>query len=90
MLAVEMGGDLKDGVSVVYGLSFDKESEDRVVAAVIRGIIKSLHTNHEYRNVGEIASYTPSHGSPHVRAVVGSVAGSVHSHGSSMTFDPLI
>ena len=70
---------------MVSGSSIDKESEDQIVSAVIRGVIESSRTNHEERNVGEVASYIPSHGS-RVGTVVGSVAGSARSHSSSVTF----
>jgi hypothetical protein len=83
--SVEKNVGSKDGVSVVSGSSLDKESEDRIVAAVIRGVIESSRTNHEDRNIGEVASHTPSHGS-RVGAMVGSVAGSIRSRGSSVTF----
>jgi hypothetical protein len=86
--AIETGGS-KDGASVVTGSSIDKDSEDRIVAAVIRGVIESSRTNQEDRNVGEVASHTPSHGS-RVGAVVGSVAGSARSRGSSVTFGPSV
>jgi hypothetical protein len=86
--AVGSGGS-KDGVSVVTGSSIDKESEDRIVAAVIRGVMESSRTNQEERNVGEVASHTPSHGS-RVGSVVGNVAGSVRSRASSVTFGPSV
>jgi hypothetical protein len=73
----------------VTGSSIDKDSEDRIVAAVIRGVIESSRTNQEDRNVGEVVSHTLLHGS-HVGAVVGSVTGSVRSHGSSVTFGPSV
>jgi hypothetical protein len=72
------------GASVVTN-SIDKESEDRIVAAVIRGVIASSVTNQD-RNIGEVA-IRPAHGS-RVGSVVGSVAGSVRSRTSSVTFDP--
>ena len=80
-------GGSKDGISVVTGSSIDKDSEDRIVAAVIRGVMESSRTNQEERNVGEVTSHTPSHGS-RVGASVGSVTGSVRSRGSSVTFGP--
>lgn len=73
-----------DGASVVTN-SIDKESEDRILAAVIRGVMESLVTNQE-RGVGQVAS-RPTHGS-RVGTVIGSVAGSIHSRGSSVTSNP--
>lgn len=74
------------GSSVITN-SIDKDSEDRIVAAVLRGVIESSRSN-QGRSVGEISSQ-PSHGS-RVGSVVGSVAGSVRSRGSSVTFDPSV
>lgn len=81
---IQTGGGLKDGASVVTN-SIDKDSEDRIVAAVIRGVIESSRTNQEDRNVGEVASHTPSHGS-RVGTVVDGSAGSTRSRSSSVTF----
>ena len=63
--------------------SIDKDSEDRIVAAVLSGVIESSKTNQE-RSVGEVASQ-PAHGS-HVGSIIGSITGSVCSRGSSVTF----
>jgi hypothetical protein len=85
--AVGSGSDRQntvDGASVVTN-SIDKDSEDRIVAAVIRGVMESSVTNQE-RNVGQVTT-RPGHGS-RVGMSVGSVAGSVRSRGSSVTFDP--
>ena len=41
--------------------SIDKESEDMIVAAVIRGVMESSVTNQE-RSVGQVAT-RPAHGS---------------------------
>ena len=85
--AVETGGP-KDGVSVATGSSIDKNSEDRIIAAVIRGVNESSHTNQEDRNLGEVASHTPSQHGSCDGALVGSVSGSVRSRASSVTFGP--
>jgi hypothetical protein len=87
--AVGTDGGPKDSASVVTG-SIDKESEERIVSAVIRGVIESSRTNQEEgRNVGEITSHTPSHGS-RVGTVIGSVAGTARSRTSSVTFGPSV
>jgi hypothetical protein len=83
--AVGAGGQAPiDSNSSVVTNSIDKESEDRIIAAVIRGVIESSRLNQD-RNVGEVAS-RPSHGSC-VGLEIGSVASSHRSRGSSVTFD---
>jgi hypothetical protein len=83
--AVETSGGPKDGASIVTG-SINKESEERIVSAVIWGVIKSSHTNQEgCRNMGEVTSNNPSHGS-HVGSVIGSIVETAHSCTSSVTF----
>lgn len=67
--------------------SIDKESEDRIVAAVLRGVIESSRTNEE-RIVGQ-SSANPFHGSRAVSAA-GSSTGSVQSRTSTVTFDPSV
>jgi hypothetical protein len=68
-------------------VSIDKESEDRIVAAVMRGVMASSLPNQD-RSVGQVTTGTrPAHGS-RVGSVIGSVAGSIRSSGSSVTFDP--
>jgi hypothetical protein len=74
-----------DEASIVTN-SIDKESEDRIVAAVIRGVMESSVTNQE-RSVGQVTT-RPAHGSRIGTSVAGSVAGSIRSRGSSVTFDP--
>jgi NAD-dependent dihydropyrimidine dehydrogenase PreA subunit len=59
VLAVGMSG-LKDRPSVVSGSSIDKDSKDRIVTAVIQGVIESSHMNQEDRNMGEAVSHNPS------------------------------
>jgi hypothetical protein len=68
-------------------VSIDKESEDQIVAAVMRGIMASSLSNQDC-SVGLVATGTrPTHGS-RVGSVVGSVlTGSIRSSGSSVTFD---
>jgi hypothetical protein len=87
--AVITGNQLQnDANSGIVTNSIDKESEDRIVAAVIRGVIESSRSNQgqeQDRSVGQVVS-RPTHGS-HVGSVVGSVTGSVRSRGSSVTFD---
>jgi hypothetical protein len=83
--AVGAGGQVPiDSNSSVVTNSIDKESEDRIVAAVIRGVMESSRSN-QGRSVGEVAS-RPTHGS-RVGLEIGSVAGSHRSRGSSVTFD---
>jgi hypothetical protein len=65
--------------------SIDKESRDRIVAAVIRGVMESPVTNQE-RSVGQVMS-RPTHGS-RIGTIVVSVASSNRSRGSSVTFEP--
>jgi hypothetical protein len=70
--------------SVVTG-SIDKESEDRIVAAVLRGVMASSLSNLD-RNVGEVTTNPAAHGS-RIGSAVGSVTGSIRSRGSSVTFN---
>jgi hypothetical protein len=65
-----------DSNSSVVTNSIDKESEDRIVAAVIRGVIELSRLKQD-RIVGEVAS-RPTHGS-HVGLEIDSVAGSQRS-----------
>jgi len=71
------------GAGTVVTNSVDKEIEDRIVAAVLRGVMASSVTNQD-RSVGEVSAH-PSHGS-RVGSVVGSSTGSLRSRTSSVTF----
>ena len=65
--------------------SIDKESEDRIVAAVLRGVMASSLMNLD-KNVNEVTTHAAAHGS-RIGSAVSSVAGSTRSRGSSMTFN---
>jgi hypothetical protein len=62
-------------------------SEDRIVAVVMHGVIASSVLN-QARGAGEVSTGRhPSHGS-HIGLVIGSATSSLHSQGSSVSFDP--
>lgn len=71
--------------TIVSG-SIDKEGEDRIIAAVLWGGVMVSSLMNQDRNVGKVVTHTAARGSRVGSILVGSVAGSVRSRDSSVTF----
>jgi hypothetical protein len=77
-----------DSSNSTVSSGLDKESEDRIVAAVLRGVMESSKTDGDNR-AGTILPVVPQHGSRAISSAQ-STSGSVQSRTSSVTFEPSV